>query len=165
MCFWPNFSPEEADCVARNVVIFIQIWWISNQRRFQFFWSHFLSPTLHHEKSIVVQRRKVFVSSHFCRRLSKLKPQNSILNAKVFTSGEHAENQTNKWPRKHLLNRPLGKYSLRSLENLLMVCWVVHDSVVLLAGSVKLVVRYSPHILEEMEARFERQRQARKPQQ
>ncbi|XP_064635700.1 protein lin-7 homolog C-like isoform X2 [Lineus longissimus] len=30
--------------------------------------------------------------------------------------------------------------------------------------SVKLVVRYSPQILEEMEARFEKQRQARRPQ-
>ena len=33
------------------------------------------------------------------------------------------------------------------------------------SGSVKLVVRYTPKVLEEMEARFDRQRLARRKQQ
>ena len=47
-----------------------------------------------------------------------------------------------------------------SLEQLVTE-WVVHVGCV---GTVKLVVRYTPKLLEEMEQRFDRQRTARRRQ-
>ena len=89
-------------------------------------------------------------------RVGGLKRGDQLLSVNgVSVEGEHHEKAV------ELLKAAIGN----SINNL-WLCSVSHifilNILINFSGSVKLVVRYTPKVLEEMEMRFDKQRQARR---